>query len=149
MSKEKFTFHWGHGIVLTFILFAAFMAYFYVQMSSQKIDLVGDHYYEDGQKFQEKLTRISETKRLKNKVNFTFNPKRNLITLNVPANTNELIVHLFFPGDASKDQHLSFPSPDSNINIPVNKLNKGKWKITFSYFLNGNNYLEEQIFEIN
>ncbi len=56
MSKGSFKFHWGHGIVLTFISFAAFMSYFYINMSKEKIDLVGDHYYEDGKNFKKKYT---------------------------------------------------------------------------------------------
>ncbi|MEY3919115.1 MAG: hypothetical protein RLZZ132_1452, partial [Bacteroidota bacterium] len=26
---NKFNFNWGHGIIVTFVLFGAFMAYFY------------------------------------------------------------------------------------------------------------------------
>ncbi len=48
-------FHWGHGIIVTFVLFGAFMAYFYINMTQQVIELVGDNYYEDGQKFQQKI----------------------------------------------------------------------------------------------
>ena len=57
-NNKPFKFHWGHGIILTFVLFGAFMAYFYIQMTHQVIELVGDNYYEDGQKFQKSGARF-------------------------------------------------------------------------------------------
>jgi len=143
MSKKSFTFHWGHGIVLTFISFAAFMAYFYVQMSRQKIDLVGDHYYEDGQKFQEKLHTIAQTKLLKTKVEITHDKLEKVLLLHVPGTTKNLKVDLFFPGDASKDKHFTYLSPDSLLVIPIKNISKGKWKVTLTYEQLQKPYMEE------
>ncbi len=143
MSKEKFRFHWGHGIVLTFVLFAAFMAFFYVKMSQQKIDLVGDHYYEDGQKFQEKLNILAETKRAKDKIEIRFNSSNKELIMIMPENTSHLKVDLFFPGDARKDKHFSYPRTEGKLVIPLQMLTKGKWKLTISYKQKGKPYLEE------
>lgn len=143
MSKKSFSFHWGHGIVLTFIAFAAFMTYFYVNMSRQKIDLVGDHYYEDGQKFQEKLNILAQTKLLKNKVALKHDRIERVLLLEVPSTTYDLKVDLFFPGDALKDKLFSFPTPDSLLVIPIKELSKGKWKVTLTYHQQKKPYMEE------
>lgn len=52
-NKKPFRFHWGHGIVLTFLAFAAFMSYFYLRMSNEKVELVSENYFEEGQKFDQ------------------------------------------------------------------------------------------------
>lgn len=149
MSKKSFTFHWGHGIVLTFIAFAAFMAYFYVNMSRQKIDLVGDHYYEDGQKFQEKLNILAQTKLLKEKVKVKHDKLEKVLVFQVPASTNNLKVDLFFPGDASKDKHFTFITPDSLLIIPIKNITKGKWKVTLTYEQEKKPYMEELLIRVD
>jgi hypothetical protein len=140
---SKFSFNWGHGIVLTFIAFAGFMAYFYVNMSRQQIDLVGDHYYEDGQKFQEKLNRMSETQKLPDKVEYMFDAKENSFALKVSGNKTDLKVDFFFPGDAKLDQHFTYAVPSEIITIETQKLHVGKWKIYISWKQDGKEYLEE------
>ncbi|MFM7020938.1 MAG: hypothetical protein ACKOXC_09085, partial [Aquirufa sp.] len=54
-NQAKKGFHWGHGIILTFVFFGTFMAYFYINMSHEKIELVGENYYADGQAYQSKI----------------------------------------------------------------------------------------------
>lgn len=149
MSKGSFKFHWGHGIVLTFISFAAFMSYFYVNMSKEKIDLVGDHYYEDGQKFQEKIHILAETKQLATKIVTTFDAKDKVYVLKVPSKTSNLKVDFFFPGNAANDLHFQYPKVDSLVFIPTHKLVKGKWKVTISYQQLGKSYMEESVIRID
>ena len=55
INQTKKGLHWGHGIIFTFMLFGAFMAYFYIHMSHEKIELVGENYYADGQAYQKKI----------------------------------------------------------------------------------------------
>ena len=47
--------------MVTFVLFGAFMAYFYVNMSNESIELVGKNYYADGQAFQQKIKEREQT----------------------------------------------------------------------------------------
>jgi nitrogen fixation protein FixH len=58
---NKFSFNWGHGIIVTFVLFGIFMAYFYIHMSKESIELVGKNYYADGQAFQQKIKEREQT----------------------------------------------------------------------------------------
>lgn len=146
MSKKPFTFHWGHGIVLTFIAFAAFMSYFYVNMSKEKIDLVGEQYYEDGQKFEQKQQMIQETNQLTDKVSFQIDAVSKQLLLKIPSNTSDIKVDLFFVADASKDQHLHQINPKSFWAIPLMDLPKGNWKITIKWINNKKEYLEEDRF---
>lgn len=39
-KSSSFQFHWGHGIVLSFVLFILFMAYFYVRMSRENLEII-------------------------------------------------------------------------------------------------------------
>jgi len=149
MSNRSFKFHWGHGIVLTFIVFAGFMTYFYVNMSRQTIDLVGDHYYEDGQKFQQKLDIIAHTNELKTKVSLELDQTKEIIACKVPGQTKQLKVDFFFPADASKDKHFTFEQPDSLELISTKNLVKGKWKVTISYLKENKPYLQESTIHLD
>lgn len=148
MSNKPFKFHWGHGIILTFLAFAAFMSYFYVNMSKEKIDLVGDHYYEDGQKFEQKQRLLQQTNQLPDKVSFQIDNISKQLLLKIPAETSDIKVDLFFMPDASKDQHLHKTNPKNYWAIPLEGLPAGNWRISIKWIHQKKEYLQEDRFNL-
>ncbi|CAM3839561.1 FixH family protein [Aquirufa aurantiipilula] len=144
-NTEKKSLNWGHAIIGVFILFGAFMAYFYVNMTHETIELVGDHYYEDGQKFQKKIDQRKETALLSEKVELQFNPSNKEIKLRIPKGSHDVKVNFFRPSSAAQDKSFSLKSPsDSTWTIAGEFLTKGPWKINIEWMINEKTYLEDQ-----
>ncbi|RXK52377.1 FixH family protein [Aquirufa rosea] len=138
------TWNWGHAIVGVFILFGAFMAYFYVNMTHEKVELVGDHYYEDGQKFQMKIDQKKEAALLSKKVELQFNAASHEVKLSILPGSHDLKVNFFRPSSASQDKVFSLATPqDSTWTIPGEFLTKGPWKITLEWMISDKKYLTE------
>ena len=146
---NKFSFNWGHGIIVTFALFGAFMAYFYVNMTQESIELVGKNYYADGQAFQQKINEREQTAALMTKANIAFSADYQLAKIQFPdaLTTGNLV--FYRPSNASQDKSLRV-SADSKglalIHTPF--LVKGPWNVSLSWEKDGKNYIEEQRIQI-
>jgi nitrogen fixation protein FixH len=144
MNNKNKGFTWGHGIIVTFLLFGLFMAYFYVNMSKQEIDLVGDHYYEDGQKFQEKIEIRKKTQLLKNSAEISFDSSYQLAKIQIPIGTSRMKVDFYKPSMQKEDQHfISKELKDSIWIVETSFLSKGPWKVTLSWINKGGSYQSE------
>lgn len=149
MNNKNKGFTWGHGIIVTFLLFGLFMAYFYINMSKQEIDLVGDHYYEDGQKFQEKIDTRKKTQLLKDRAEITFDSNYQLAQIKIPKGTSQMKVDFYKPSTQKEDMHFISKVPKDSIWILETRfLNKGPWKVTLTWLNQGENYISESRFHI-
>ncbi|MCZ2482510.1 hypothetical protein G9H64_06040 [Aquirufa nivalisilvae] len=143
-NTEKKSLNWGHAIIGVFILFGAFMAYFYVNMTHETIELVGDHYYEDGQKFQKKIDQRKETALLAKKVELQFNSTTKEVKLNIPNGSHDVKVNFFRPSSAAQDKSFTLKNPSDSIwTIPGEFLSKGPWKINIEWMVVDKSYLED------
>lgn len=144
-NKSKKGFTWGHGIIVTFILFGAFMAYFYIHMTRENIDLVGKGYYEDGQKFQEKIDERTQTAALPTQAIFEVSADYQAIKVDYPAGTQKLSLVFYRPSDSKLDQQINVISPKINPWIVATPfLVKGPWLISLRWKKGGKNYRVEQ-----
>jgi nitrogen fixation protein FixH len=144
MNNKNKGFSWGHGIIVTFILFGLFMAYFYVNMSKEEIDLVGDHYYEDGQKYQQKIDIQKKTALLTQKAVINFDINYQLAKINFPVGSNHLKVDFYKPSNQKEDKHFQMSQPKDSIwIIETPFLSKGPWKTTLSWENKGETYRSE------
>ncbi len=143
-NTEKKSLNWGHAIIGVFILFGAFMAYFYVNMTHETIELVGDHYYEDGQKFQKKIDQRKETELLDKKIELAFNQSNKEVKLSIPAGTHDIKVNFFRPSSAAQDKVFTLKeTKDSTWTISGDFLVKGPWKISLEWMVADKTYLDD------
>lgn len=148
-SNQK-GFHWGHGIILTFVLFGAFMAYFYINMTHQVIELVGDNYYEDGQKFQKKLDLKNQKVPTSDTLHVQFFANNKLMFVRLPRGIESAHIQFFRPSNAQQDKTLVWTSKDGEAwKIPSEFLTRGPWKYSVLWSVNGHNYLKEARLLVN
>lgn len=144
MKNKHKGFSWGHGIIVTFVMFGLFMAYFYVNMSKQEIDLVGDHYYEDGQKYQEKIDIQKKTRLLIDKANIDFDSSFRLAKIHFPVGTSQLKVDFYKPANQKEDKHFQINQLKDSVWIMDTRfLTKGPWKTSISWENKGEKYMSE------
>ena len=142
---NKFNFNWGHGIIVTFVLFGAFMAYFYVNMSKESIELVGKNYYADGQEFQRKINERKQTEALAEKASIQFNEDFKQAKIQLPSSIQKGTIIFYRPSNASLDKTLEITSDSSGLSfIQTDFLIKGPWNVSLQWEKAGKNYVEEQ-----
>ena len=142
---NKFNFNWGHGIMVTFVLFGAFMAYFYVNMSNESIELVGKNYYADGQAFQQKIKEREQTAALSVKASLKFSADFKQAEIHFPATVLQGRIVFYRPSNASLDKTVEITADTSGTAfISTDFLQKGPWNVSLSWEKDGDNYIEEQ-----
>ena len=145
----KFSFNWGHGIIVTFILFGAFMAYFYVNMSKENIELVGKNYYADGQAFQQKINEREQTEALKAKASLEFSSDFQQAKIQFPNSVGTGILVFYRPSNASQDKTLRVSADSAGlVFITTPFLVKGPWNVSLSWEKDGKNYIEEKRIQV-
>lgn len=146
---NRYNFNWGHGIIVTFVLFGAFMAYFYINMSKESIELVGKNYYADGQAFQKKINERDETAALSSKASLKFSTDYQQANIQFPSSVTGGIVEFYRPSNANLDKTLSVSADTTGlalINTPF--LVKGPWKVSLTWEKDGKSYIVEQRIQI-
>lgn len=142
---NKFSFNWGHGIILTFVLFGAFMAYFYVNMSKESIELVGKNYYADGQAFQQKINEREQTRALAFKATLSFSSDFKLAKIQFPTSVYQGDLVFYRPSNARLDKIISINADTMGMAfIHTSFLVKGPWNVSLTWVKDGKSYIEEQ-----
>lgn len=141
-NNQKMVFHWGHGIILTFILFGIFMAYFYINMTRQTLDLVGENYYEDGQKFQSRKNQRDQLIPMNQQIYYQ-NEGDSLLNIQLPARTQAAKVTFYRPANAKMDREITW-SGALKWGIPTKHIAKGPWKLIIQWTVKGHQYLREE-----
>jgi len=143
-NSKQFKFHWGHGIIITFILFGGFMAYFYINMTHENIDLVGKQYYQEGQNFQEKINERNGVTHLIEKPIHVFSEDFQSVRMTYPSAIQKISLVFYRPSDSKLDQQINLSKLSGDFQI-VNTsfLKKGPWKLSIHWTQNNQKYQEE------
>jgi nitrogen fixation protein FixH len=142
---NKFSFNWGHGIIVTFVLFGIFMAYFYIHMSKESIELVGKNYYADGQAFQQKIKEREQTSALAVKATWEYSADFRQAKIQFPAGVNKGKLVFYRPSNASLDKSVEITADTAGLAFAnTNFLIKGPWNVSLKWEKSGKNYVEEQ-----
>ena len=149
-NNKQFKFHWGHGIILTLIFFAGFMAYFYIHMTHEIVDLVGKTYYQEGQNFQEKINERNGALKLgSEKPVYEFSEDFQAIRISYPSITQKISLIFYRPSDSKLDQQINLSKLSSNFQIvKTSFLSKGPWKLSIHWVQNNQKYQEEHRIDV-
>lgn len=136
--------------MLTFVLFGAFMAYFYINMTHQVIELVGEHYYEDGQQFQKKIDLKNQRIPATDTLHVQLLADQTLILVRLPMGNEAASLQFFRPANSKQDKKVVWHLKDGEAwTIPSAFLTKGRWKYSISWRVRGHDYLREERLLIN
>jgi hypothetical protein len=126
------------------VLFGAFMAYFYINMTQQVIELVGDNYYEDGQKFQKKIDLRNQPIPVSDTVHIQFLAENTFILVRLPMGIQAASLQFFRPSNSKQDKSIKWQVKDGEAwTIPGGFLTKGPWKYSISWRVREHEYLKE------
>ena len=141
---------WGTGIVIGIIVFIVISITMTVIFMTQDVSLVLDNYYEKSLSYQEEIDKQSRTKSLDEQVKINFNGE--LITVLVPLDyiNKDISGEIFFyrPSNPKLDFALPLQLVEGSQVVPVERLEKGFWRIKLNWIMDGNGYYNERAITI-
>lgn len=138
-------FNWGHGIVLSFVLFCTFVIYIVVQAFQLDVDLVSDTYYVDELGYQKTIDEKSNL--AQSGVEVTFDQTNDQFLLKFPVQFKAAAGDIYFyhPSREIFDKHYTIALNDQNEQV-ISKadLIKGRFKVKINWTVNDTPYYQEK-----
>jgi hypothetical protein len=139
--------NWGKWIIVSFILFAAFIATLVTVCVRQDISLVSKDYYKEELVYQDQIARI------KNASLLAIKPTIKIVnenTLQIGFDQfNEIEkgeLQLFRPSNASMDQKFHFSASDTPTQlISTETLDKGMYRARMVWTMKGKEFFIEEV----
>ncbi|HRJ30394.1 MAG TPA: FixH family protein [Cyclobacteriaceae bacterium] len=139
--------NWGKGIVVAFILFAAFLAVMITIMMKQDIGLVSKNYYAEDLAFQEQFERKQNTEQLEFKPEITIEQKQYLkVYFPSVSFVEEGEVKLFRPSSDKLDQQIRLHASADSVQVfPLQPLEHGAYRVKMKWTTEGKEYYLEKV----
>jgi hypothetical protein len=135
--------NWGQKLVGFTILFMLFIIGMVVVISRQKMDLVDDNYYEKGIRYQEEMNKFEINDSIQHQV--TFDMPNGMLTFTTNIKGMHGMLFFYRPSNATLDFAVPFEvQPDGVFLYKTKELEKGVWKATFEWELNGRKMAAEK-----
>ena len=140
----------GTGIVIGIVVFVVISITMTVIFMTQDVSLVSDNYYEKSLSYQDEIDKQSRTNSLNEQVKINFNGE--IITISVPSDyiSKDISGEIFFyrPSNPKLDFALPLQLVEGSQDIPVERLEKGFWRIKLNWMMDGNGYYNERAITI-
>src|SRR5688572_7590420 len=119
--------NWGKSIVLSFILFAAFIGTLVTVCIREDISLVSKDYYKEELQYDKQLARLKNVSLLESKPVIKVLENNTIqISFNGFSDMENGELRLFRPSDSSKDKKYSLtPTSSSTMEFPTTDLAPG------------------------
>ncbi|HEY8510613.1 MAG TPA: FixH family protein [Cyclobacteriaceae bacterium] len=137
---------WGKAIILSFVLFAAFVAGMVTVCVRQNISLVTRDYYKEELVYQEQLDRKQNALELDTQPEIVV--RENYLEVHYPqlASVTSGSVLLFRPSDASLDHEFQLtPTSGPVQRFELQALAKGLYKARMQWVMNDREYYIEKV----
>lgn len=142
--------NWGTGILIGIIVFVVISISMTVIFMTQDVDLVADKYYENSLQYQVEIDKQSRTKSLDEQVKINFNGE--IINILFPSSYlgKDISGEIFFyrPSNPKLDFALPLQLVEGKQIIPVERLEKGFWRLKLNWTMDGNGYYNERAITI-
>lgn len=135
----KFT--WGHGIIVFFIIFLIWIIGFVIFSFGENNDLVTKDYYKQGANYSTHMAIDSRSrpykdsifiKNISDMVSIEFSPS-------LLANASDKEIYFYRPSNKKDDLILATPNNQIST-VYKNQLKTGRYKVSFSWIMNGEKY---------
>jgi hypothetical protein len=149
-EKLKSKFSWGTGIVIGIIIFITLSVTMTVIFMTQDVSLVSDNYYAKSLTYQDEIDKQSRTKSLDEQVKVNFNGE--IVSISFPSayliKTISGEIFFYRPSNSNLDFTIPLQLVEGNQVIPVNRLEKGFWRLKLNWTMDENMYYNERAITI-
>ena len=143
-------FHWGHGIILSFILFICFIGYYAIRIQTspeQEHSLVIKNYYADELKTEALLTALKNGIPWRDSIQFEQD-SNSLLFYNLPKN-QAVSLNGYRASDATIDFKKNYSNLVDTIKLDRKVLVDGKWKFILEWEVHSKKYRVEKEIHFN
>ena len=142
-------FHWGWRIGIFYVLFASVVITLVVLAMQQDVGLVREDYYAYGLKHDQRMAAQHNADILGSAVGVEL--EEDVVAIHIPREHGQTLdgeVHLYHPSTTTDDVRIALEVDDSGtMNIPVQELIRGKWKVIVTWKVDNKVYEHEQELE--
>ncbi|XOV92981.1 MAG: FixH family protein [Bacteroidota bacterium] len=137
--------NWGTKIVLSFVLFGAFILYMVAQAFRMDFDLVSDNYYQDELAFQDRIDEKVNLRNSGNEVAINQNGEKVVFEFPETFKGAEGMIYFYHPSRKLFDRTYSLSLDEKNQQkIDQQELVKGRYKVKVSWKVDGLSYFQEK-----
>ena len=138
--------NWGKWIIVSFVLFAGFIATLVTVCVRQDISLVSKDYYKEELEFENQMTRVTNVTLLTSKPLITLKSGKIEITFDNFHGLEKGKLILFRPSDASQDKVFDMKQSAGVTQIySVDDLDAGMYRARMQWSMNGKEYFFEEV----
>ena len=139
--------NWGKWIIVSFVLFAGFIATLVTVCVRQDISLVSKDYYKEELEFEGQMTRMKNVALLKNKPAITIQKGGVIeITFDNFAEIEKGKLTLFRPSDSSQDKVFDLRASNKAKQVFLtDDLDAGMYRARMQWSMKGKEYFLEEV----
>lgn len=137
--------NFGNWIVVSFILFAAFMAVLVTVCMRQEVSLVSKNYYNEELKFQEQIERERNTNLLEQKPSVNVHGSVLTLALNQSLPISEGTIKLFCPANANMDRTFSLSPESETQSFDLKGLSTGMYRVKLHWTMDNKQFYQEEV----
>ncbi|MCS7018644.1 MAG: FixH family protein [Cytophagales bacterium] len=143
-------FHWGHGIVLSFVLFASMIGYMVTTAMNSDIPMVSKDYYRQEANFNTHAEAVKHAKQAGNLLHMEqLNGHLQFFCPPEWAGKVEGEIYFYRPSDAQLDFKIAFIPDQTGIQtVATDHLAKGYWRAKLKLHYAGKPYFKEYAFQL-
>ncbi len=134
--KKKFTFHWGHGLILALLSFMIFIVSFLVRFQTQKgnsMDLVTEDYYNYGLQYENLYQAQQNAKQLKKSPSVVVEDNTLVVGFPEIIEPTKGEIKIYRPSNKALDKSLPLRLNDNEMRINEKAFSTGKYDIWISW----------------
>ena len=138
--------NWGKWIIVSFVLFAAFIGILVIICVRQDSSLVSKNYYQEELAYQQQIDRMNNTDRLEEKPTIAIAGQALEIQFNQFNNLEGGEVKLFRPSDLRFDKQFALhASAETTQRFDISSFPKGMYRVKMRWSMKDKEYYVEQL----
>lgn len=141
--------NWGKWIVVSFVLFAAFIATLVTVCVREDVSLVSKDYYAEEIAYQNQIDRMNNTSRLSEKPNISINDHYLMVEYKDFSRIDKGTLHLFCPSNAKLDQNFNLSATnEGQLFFSVGEIPRGMYRVRMRWTMNNEEYYTEEVIQL-
>jgi hypothetical protein len=141
--------NWGKWIVLSFVIFAAFIVTLVTICMKQDVGLVSSSYYKEELIYQQQMKRIENVSALNQPPAIVVSGNKLTLKFHQLKQVEKGGITLYRPSNAELDRTFTVKSSDSEeISFDLANTPKGMYRAKFRWTMNGSEYYHEEVIYI-
>lgn len=143
-------FHWGHGVIIAFVLFASMIGYMVSVAVRSDVPMVSKDYYRQEANFNAHAAAVSHAKEAGNLLR--MEQTHTALTFYCPkewASDASGEIYFYRPSDSKLDFRVPFtPDAEGKQFVHTEPLTKGYWHAKLKIKAGGKDYFKDYAFQV-